>query len=146
MRPGRDTPNEGTLRNTLLYLKVPRGVCGPVGESCAKSKHDSQRRDGRSGVLGNLRVGSLVIFVTVHIFKSENSPGRKMAATEVQRRLREKLDKFGWKPPWHQHFRTVVNGVGRPRDPKKPPIYIELCSAAECEATGCPRTESGFKE
>jgi hypothetical protein len=62
----------------------------------------------------------------------------------IQQRLRKEKDKRGWKPPWHYHFKVVQNGVDFPHDPKLPPIDTENCGAHECDAPGCPRTESGF--
>lgn len=58
--------------------------------------------------------------------------------------LRRAKDKLGWKPPWHEHFKTVRNGVDHDWDPNLAPVYCVNCPAAECEAPGCPRTESGF--
>jgi hypothetical protein len=50
--------------------------------------------------------------------------------------IRAAKDALGWKPPWHYHWRIGQPESGPPR--------AENCSASECEAPGCPRTESGY--
>lgn len=67
-----------------------------------------------------------------------------MSDTPDAKRLRARLDKVGWRKPWHHHFRVVVNGHERARDPRRGPVYTELCAPQDCEAPGCPRTASGF--
>lgn len=67
-------------------------------------------------------------------------------STTAQQRLRKAKDKRGWPPPWHEHFKIIRNGVDVPHDPKLAPIYAVNCCAHECEAEGCPRTESGFSD
>lgn len=74
------------------------------------------------------------------------SPAAVTALLTPRDRLKAKKDIVGWRAPWHLHFKTVANGVDRPWDAEQPPLYTVLCSAAECAAEGCPRTESGFPE
>lgn len=50
--------------------------------------------------------------------------------------IRAAKDALGWKPPWHYHWRIGQPESGPPR--------AENCPASECEAPGCPRTESGY--
>lgn len=61
-------------------------------------------------------------------------------------RLQRQRDFMGWKPPWHEHFRLIRNGVDHPWDPRWPPVYAVNCSPAECQSQGCPKTASGFPE
>ncbi len=53
---------------------------------------------------------------------------------------------MGWRSPYHAHFRTICNGVEYPYDPERPPVYTVDCTPEKCEAPGCPRTASGFKD
>lgn len=62
----------------------------------------------------------------------------KLESVEIQENLRKEKDKRGWKRPWHEHYRIVQPESGPPR--------AENCAPHECEAPGCPRTESGFPE
>lgn len=67
-------------------------------------------------------------------------------SASIQKRLRLAKDVLGWKRPWHEHFKVIRNGVDQPWDPDWPPIFTVNCSASECVAPGCPRTESGYRE
>lgn len=54
----------------------------------------------------------------------------------IPERLAAARDALGWRPPYHEHWKISL--------PKSGPPTIVNCSAPECEAPGCPRTESGF--
>lgn len=55
--------------------------------------------------------------------------------TTIAERLRAAKDVVGWRPPYHYHYRIETSG-GPPR--------AVFARPSECEAPGCPRTESGF--
>jgi hypothetical protein len=54
----------------------------------------------------------------------------------AETRLKKRLDQVGWRSPYHEHFKIWQPTTGPPQ--------VVNCGSSECEAKGCPRTESGF--